>query len=43
MHVIANLGTEPLDLPADARILVASQPIDGAELPVDTAVWYTTA
>lgn len=42
VHVVANLGTVPLPLPADAQIVVASQPIDGGELPVDTAVWYTT-
>lgn len=43
VHVLANLGTEPLDLPADALIVLRSQPFDGPALPVDTAVWYTTA
>jgi alpha-glucosidase len=43
VHVVANLGTEPLDLPAGATVIVASQPFDGDALPVDTAVWYTTA
>ncbi len=36
--VIANLGTRPLPLPS-GTVLVASEPIAGAELPVDTAVW----
>ncbi len=43
VHVVANLGTKPLDLPADATVIVASQPFEGTELPIDTAVWYTTA
>jgi alpha-glucosidase len=43
VHVVANLGTKPLNLPADATVIVASQPFEGTELPVDTAVWYTTA
>ena len=41
VHVAVNLGTEPLALPDDSTVVVASQPFDGAELPVDTAVWYT--
>lgn len=41
VHVAVNLGTEPLALPGDATVVVASRPFDGAELPVDTAVWYT--
>ncbi|WP_336633334.1 MULTISPECIES: glycoside hydrolase family 13 protein [unclassified Microbacterium] len=36
--VIANLGTEPVDLPA-GTILAASEPFAGTELPADTAVW----
>lgn len=36
--VIANLGTEPVDLPAGI-ILAASEPFAGTELPADTAVW----
>ena len=43
MHVVANLGTAPLELPACATVVLSSQPIDGTTLPVDTAVWYTTA
>ncbi len=41
VHVLVNLGTAPLPLPADATIVLASQPVEGSELPVDTAVWYT--
>ncbi|MBO9626743.1 MAG: DUF3459 domain-containing protein, partial [Microbacterium sp.] len=43
VHVIANLGTAPLALPAGATVVLRSQPFDGSDLPVDTAVWYTTA
>ncbi|MDF2509307.1 MAG: alpha-amylase [Microbacterium sp.] len=42
VHVIANLGTEPIELPADASVMLKSQPFDGSSIPVDTAVWYTT-
>lgn len=38
--VIANLGSEPVDLPA-GTLLVASEEFDGAHLPADTAVWLT--
>ncbi|WP_303708997.1 MULTISPECIES: glycoside hydrolase family 13 protein [Microbacterium] len=43
VHVLANLGTAPLDLPEGAVVLLRSQPFDGPEVPVDTAVWYTKA
>lgn len=43
VHVLANLGTAPLELPEGAVVLLRSQPFDGAEVPVDTAVWYTKA
>ncbi|QEV98723.1 glycoside hydrolase family 13 protein [Microbacterium caowuchunii] len=39
--VIANTGPAPVELPA-GRILVASEPFEGRELPADTAVWLTT-
>ncbi|MDF2562141.1 MAG: alpha-amylase [Microbacterium sp.] len=42
VHVIANLGTEPIELPADASVMLMSQPFEGSSIPVDTAVWYTT-
>ncbi|SFI73685.1 MULTISPECIES: glycoside hydrolase family 13 protein [Microbacterium] len=38
--VIANLGSEPVDLPA-GTLLVASEEFDGTHLPADTAVWLT--
>ncbi len=41
VHVLVNLGSAPLPLPADATIVLASQPVEGSELPVDTTVWYT--
>jgi alpha-glucosidase len=43
VHVVANLGTEPIELPANAVVMLQSQPFEGAAIPVDTAVWYTTA
>ncbi|MFB8189228.1 glycoside hydrolase family 13 protein [Microbacterium sp. NPDC055988] len=43
VRVVANLGTEPIELPTDATVILQSQPFDGAAIPVDTAVWYTTA
>ncbi|MGV2984941.1 glycoside hydrolase family 13 protein [Microbacterium sp. AGC85] len=41
LHIAVNLGTEPLELGADAAFVVQSQPFDGTALPVDTAAWYT--
>ncbi|PRB12946.1 glycoside hydrolase family 13 protein [Microbacterium sp. MYb62] len=43
VHVVANLGTAPIELPTDAFVMLQSQPFEGASIPVDTAVWYTTA
>jgi len=37
--VIANLGAEPVALPAGARVLVSSAPLEGDAVPTDTAVW----
>ncbi len=40
VRVLANLGSAPLPLPADARVLVASAELDQDDaLPTDTAVW----
>ncbi|WP_394289401.1 glycoside hydrolase family 13 protein [Microbacterium sp.] len=36
--VIANIGTEPVTLP-QGTLLVASDTLEGAELPADTTVW----
>ncbi|UYO96784.1 glycoside hydrolase family 13 protein [Microbacterium sp. M28] len=41
IHVVANLGAEPVELPAGATFLVQSQPFEGTSLPADTAAWYT--
>ncbi|HWV49372.1 MAG TPA: glycoside hydrolase family 13 protein [Microbacterium sp.] len=43
IHVAANLGTAPIELPAGAKFLVQSQPFEGTTLPIDTAAWYTTS
>lgn len=40
--VVLNLG-EPVTLPADARLLVASEPGITGTLPTDTAVWLEVA
>ena len=38
--VVANLGSEPVPLPAGARVLVASGPLtDEGLIPTDTTVW----
>ena len=36
--VLANAGRTPVPLPA-GTVLVASEPFDGTDLPVDVAVW----
>ena len=43
IHVAANLGTAPVELPANAKFLVRSQPFTGTALPADTAAWYTAS
>jgi alpha-glucosidase len=35
---LVNFGPEPVALPAGSRVLLASEPCDGA-LPPDTATW----
>ena len=40
--VLANLGTDPVPLPDDATVLIASADLPGdGTLPSDTAVWLT--
>ena len=40
--VIANLGAEPIDIPAGAQILVTSGPLTGkGQVPTDTTVWLS--
>lgn len=41
--VVANLGEDPIALPENARVLVASGDLDGGRVPTDTAVWFETA
>ncbi|CAG7572604.1 alpha-glucosidase [Barrientosiimonas humi] len=41
VQVVANLGTDPVDLPDGAQVLVASGALDGTRVPSDTAVWFT--
>jgi alpha-glucosidase len=37
---VVNLSGEPVALPAGATVLLASGPLPGAAVPVDTAVWF---
>ena len=39
--VLANLGGEPVTLPDDAEVLVASGELDGRAVPTDVTVWAT--
>ncbi|MBS1672933.1 MAG: glycoside hydrolase family 13 protein [Actinobacteria bacterium] len=41
LHVAANLGGEPLELPAGATVVVHSAPGVGTALPPDSAAWFT--
>ncbi|SDS68593.1 glycoside hydrolase family 13 protein [Actinopolymorpha singaporensis] len=36
---VVNLGSEPVELPADAEVLLASAPLPDGKLPTDTSVW----
>ncbi|MFG6475611.1 glycoside hydrolase family 13 protein [Microbacterium sp. P06] len=38
VHVLTNLGSTPVDLPA-GTVIAASEPLDGRVLPPDTTVW----
>ncbi|MDT7705960.1 MAG: alpha-glucosidase, partial [Pseudonocardiales bacterium] len=37
---VVNLSAEPVALPTGATVLLASGPLPGAAVPVDTAVWF---
>ena len=39
--VVANLGSGPVPVPAGAQVLLASGPLPGGEIPVDTTAWLT--
>ena len=43
LHVVANLGTEPIELGEGVEFLVRSEPFAGTALPPDTAAWFTRA
>ncbi|NBH11103.1 DUF3459 domain-containing protein, partial [Amycolatopsis sp. SID8362] len=36
---VVNLSAEPYELPGDARVLLASGPLDDGRVPPDSAVW----
>jgi alpha-glucosidase len=40
---IVNFGKDPVDLPAGARVLIASSELEGGALPQDTTVWLRQA
>jgi alpha-glucosidase len=40
---IVNFGPEPVALPAGAHVLIASNELEGGELPQDTTVWLRQA
>ncbi len=37
--VLTNFGDEPMALPAGARVLLSSEPLDDGRVPVDVTVW----
>jgi len=41
--VVANLGEEPVELPAGAEVIVSSAPVADGLVPTDTTVWATWA
>ncbi|MFE6736115.1 glycoside hydrolase family 13 protein [Microbacterium sp. NPDC057650] len=43
IHVVANLGTAPVELGDDATFLVQSEVFTGTALPPNTAAWFTKA
>ena len=40
---LVNFGTEPVDLPPGARVLIASSELEGGALPPDSTVWLRQA
>jgi alpha-glucosidase len=42
LSCVANLSPDPVALPADTAVLLASGPLDGGLLPPDTAAWLRT-
>ncbi|MGP6170456.1 glycoside hydrolase family 13 protein [Microbacterium sp. A196] len=41
VHVVANLGAEPLELGDDVTFITQSQRFEGTAVPTDHAAWYT--
>lgn len=41
LHVVANLGAEPLELGEGVTFVAQSEPFAGTALPPDTAAWFT--
>ena len=39
LRCVVNLGAAAVPVPADSRVLLASSPLDGRDLPPDAAVW----
>jgi alpha-glucosidase len=39
LRCVVNLGAAAVPVPADGRVLLASAPLDGRDLPPDAAVW----
>ena len=39
MLVLTNFGAAPVALPAGARPLLASEPLDDGRVPTDVTVW----
>ncbi|WP_144794410.1 glycoside hydrolase family 13 protein [Microbacterium paludicola] len=40
LHVVANMGDEPLELGDGVTFVVRSRPFDGTAVPADAAAWY---
>jgi len=43
LHVVANLGEQPIELGEGVTFVVQSQPFAGTALPPNTAAWFTRA
>lgn len=43
LHVVANLGEQPIELGEGVTFVVQSQPFVGTALPPNTAAWFTRA
>jgi alpha-glucosidase len=41
LHVVANLGSEPIELGEGVTFVAQSEPFTGTALPANTAAWFT--